>query len=159
MDRKSALHLGARACRSLLKTMNREAFIPYIVDKPAPSAAHHRLVNINENTSAGRPHTRQRRREVFGLLELKAPRALVRRSTWVAEQAGTSDEVRRRGEHSETGRQMRYRDCCFLYFPVNFARRLLSPVPRVASAHRNCLQIVADSAARWDAGGRAPYLQ
>ena len=97
MDRKSALHLGARACRSLLKVMSRGAVIPYIVNKLARSAAHHRLVNINENTSIGRPHTRQRGREVFGLLELKALRALVRRSTWVAEQAGTSDEVRRRG--------------------------------------------------------------
>ena len=63
------------------------------------------------------------------------------------------------GEHSETGRQMRYRDCCFLYFPVNSARRLLSPVPRVASAHRNRLQIVADSAARWHAGRPSAYLQ
>ena len=45
----------------------------------------------------------------------------------------------------EAGRQMRYHDCSFPYFPVNSARAGHASGRHVECAHCKCLQIVADS--------------
>ena len=47
-------------------------FIPYVVNTARSCAAHHRLVNINENTSTVSPDAKRRTPEVVGFPQLRS---------------------------------------------------------------------------------------